>query len=413
MICCIKNDYVFISVPEILFDYERLSGIAEQMGVKLYRSKNNIRVEIIADYANVIVRVLFSRYHNLGVNFLGFNEVFTNSSKPLVSCVVLLNSNYDFVKDLTIPGIIFNSRGTEIEIIVVHNGQNHNYEFDYDVKVIESEASHIPKAYNKAAREAKGKYLAFFHDDCFLSDTKWIEKCINNLNEEVIAVGPEYHVFKTDIDFKMRQTTDKKNEWDENDARGYLKEVPLVMERDKFMELNGFPESEILGQEDIYLHRNILDSGRKNRQVDVKHYHFSGISTVSLFSTENHLVQNLCNHFIFSKEHIRGILDYGLSSVLTEKVDHCSFLFTHDKCHDEYSPWCEKVAELGDPDRFDDCNPDLINEDKLLKSFHNGVMRAFMVVDDIKGMELISGNFDFNELLFSYINVLAIKKMGN
>ena len=46
----------------------------------------------------------------------------------------------------------------------------------------------------------------------------------------------------------------------------------------------GFPEDELFGQEDIFLHKKILESGKRNKKVDVNYYHFNGISTFLLFS---------------------------------------------------------------------------------------------------------------------------------
>ena len=78
-------------------------------------------------------------------------------------------------------------------------------------------------------------------------------------------------------DYKLRKDVDKHREF-RNEHGGFLKEVPLVMEKEKFRELKGFPSEEIFGQEDIFLHQNILNSGRKNLEIDFicltssKHY---------------------------------------------------------------------------------------------------------------------------------------------
>ena len=105
------------------------------------------------------------------------------------------------------------------------------------------------------------------------------------MTDDVIAVGPEYHDFSLNEDYVLRQDTDMAEEFKETSG-GFLKEVPLVMKKDIFKELGGFPDTEILGQEDIFLHKNILKSDRKNLQIDIKNYHFEGISTILLFSTE-------------------------------------------------------------------------------------------------------------------------------
>ena len=158
MICNIQQNFAFIELPEMLFDYNKLSSIVNYykriygIDIKIKRYKANVMLELFDENTSIFIRKIFCNYHNIDVNFLDMNNQFNNSNNPLVSCIVLLNSNYDFVNELTIPSIIFNSEGKSIEIIVVHNGENSNYNFNRDIKVIESEKSNIPKAYNKGVK---------------------------------------------------------------------------------------------------------------------------------------------------------------------------------------------------------------------------------------------------------------------
>jgi hypothetical protein len=410
MICNIQQNFAFIELPEMLFDYDKLSSIVNYYKIthigdtKVKRYKANIIVEIYGDDdASLLVRKIFSSYHNIDINFLDMNIKFNNSNNPLVSCIILLNSNYDFVNELTIPSIIFNSKNVPIEIIVVHNGENSNYNFSESIKVIESEKSNIPKAYNKGVNMCKGKYIALFHDDCFLSDDKWVDKSINVLDNNIIAVGPEYHEFKSNEDYLMRKDTDKRLEFSRNEDGGFLKEVPLVMDRSKFLELGGFPDDEILGQEDIFLHKNILQSGRKNLKVDIKNYHFEGISTLSLFSNKQNLIQILCNHFIFSKEYLIGMIRYGLGRSITERIDYCTTIFRNDIYDEEFSPFCEEVANLGNHKNLDSMTKKHRKENDKVKKFIDGAVKTFVTVSDNKSLDILKDFVDFNEILINYI----------
>ena len=132
-----------------------------------------------------------------------------------ISCIILSNLNDLFVKERVIPSIINYSKSYSIEIIVVDVSPLQNFTLD-DIEVVKSEPYHIPKGYNKGVSKAKGRYIALFHDDCEISDDKWVDKLTNELNETIYAVSPEkYH----------------------NSETTFLKEVPLVMQRDNFLNI--------------------------------------------------------------------------------------------------------------------------------------------------------------------------------
>jgi len=405
MICNIQKDFVYIEIPKILFNYIKIDKLFEPYIKKnihfdLKINGGKIIIVIEAPNANNIIREVFSKYHDIPINFkFNYNYDFKNSKKPLISCIVLLNMNDFFVRDLTIPSIIFNSKNTPIEIIVVNNGKT-NFKYK-NIKVIKSEFYNIPKAYNKAASIAKGDYVAFFHDDCFLSDDDWINKCIYNLTDEVIAVGPEYHKFRDNEDYLLRKETDLANEFKE-DSKGFLKEVPLVMEKNKFYELGGFPERELLGQEDIFLHKNILKAGKKNMKVDVKNYHFEGISTLLLFSNYNKLLKTLCSNFIFSKNEILALIHNGLDVIIGEKMKYCTFLYKNNYYDSEMSVFCDNISTFSDENDLDY----LVNfkdESMKMKKLMDGFAKVFTTIRDIKCLDILDNFVDFHELLYKYV----------
>ena len=164
-----------------------------------------------------------------------------------VSCIILCNLNDEFVKYRTIPNILVNSQDYSTEIIVVDNSSNHTFDYPEglnDVKVIKSEPFHIPKGYNNGVKEAKGKYIAIFHDDCEVLDRNWIKNCTRILNDKVYAVAPQLHRQLTIVDkeYTKPHSLLKKDRYQE-----FLKECPLVMERDKFNEIGGYDETYYFG----------------------------------------------------------------------------------------------------------------------------------------------------------------------
>ena len=393
MICNIKKDFAYIELPEIMFDAQRLQDIVTKLypiQVDIRKQEGYIVVRITDDGAPTMIRNIFSVYNGIDANFLGYDtDNFSNSSEPLISCIILLNENDLFVKDLTIPSIIFNSKDTPIEIIVVSNGKT-EIELD-NVKIIKSDLYHIPKAYNKAASIAKGQYVAFFHDDCFLSDEDWVNKCVYNLTDEVIAVGPEYHKFMGNEDYVLRVRTDKKNKYLDHSG-GFLKEVPLPMEKNVFFEIGGFPEDELFGQEDIFLHKKILESGKRNKKVDVKNYHFNGISTFLLFSNRNNLVKNLSSHLIFSEKITKRLVSYGFARVLEQKRNYCTLLINKNMEDEEISEFCEKLIEFSD-----------VEGDRLTK-FLSGFTQTFIKIKDDRFLETLNSFADFYEILFNSLS---------
>ncbi len=405
MICNIQKDFVYVELPEVMFNYRKINMlvtdyIKTDVRIDLQRKHQHLMIEIYDDNADKIIRNIFCKYHDISMNFeYGNHYNFKNSKKPLISCIILLNMNDFFVEKLTIPSIIFNSKDTPIEIIVVNNGKT-NVVFD-NIKVIKSEFSNIPKAYNKAASISKGRYLAFFHDDCFLSDEDWIDKCIYNLTDEIIAVGPEYHFFEGNEDFTYRKNTDLTEEF-EDETGGFLKEVPLVMEKNIFFEIGGFPEREILGQEDIFLHKNILKSGKENLKVDIKYYHFEGISTLLLFSTQNRLIKDLCSNLIFSKNETLNLFRWGVNTTISSRMDYCIKLYKNDVTDSNFISYCDKISSFGDKNDFHKL-PEMYQKESIkIQKLLDGSIKIFTAVKDVECLNILNNFVDFNSLLFSY-----------
>jgi hypothetical protein len=202
--------------------------------------------------------------------------------KNSISCVVLTNGlNNKFLTERTLSSIIktTNNVGWDVELILVDNSPEQNVkkilkEQSYlpvvtkRIKVIKSLPNHLPKAFNLGVKKSNSNYVALFHDDCEILDSQWINKLTSNLNEEVYMVGVEIH---TDVTpFKIIKTKE------------YLKEVPVVFEKVKFLELGGYDETYYWGFEDVLLCAKILNKGKHIKHIPINHLHFNGMSTILL-----------------------------------------------------------------------------------------------------------------------------------
>ncbi len=197
-----------------------------------------------------------------------------------VSCIILCNLNDEFVKYRTIPSILANSQDYSTEIIVVDNSSNHTFDYPEglnDVKVIKSEPFHIPKGYNNGVKEARGKYIAIFHDDCEVLDKNWINTCTRILNEQVYAVAPQLHHQVTIVN---EEYTKPHSLLKEERYQEFLKECPLVMKKDKFYEVGGYDETYYFGYEDVRFAESINKLGKHIQEVDIEFNHYNGMSTV-------------------------------------------------------------------------------------------------------------------------------------
>ena len=76
MICNVKEDYVFVQVPEVLYDLSKLAPIADKyyykykVKLKLRRFKSDIQLKIQGKKASFILKKIFSEYNGIDVNFL-------------------------------------------------------------------------------------------------------------------------------------------------------------------------------------------------------------------------------------------------------------------------------------------------------------------------------------------------------
>lgn len=187
-------------------------------------------------------------------------------NSPLVSCIIILTANDKFVSKRLIPSILENSNPDDIEIIVVHNGLHPNKDDFKDYIFLESDFGWVSKAINNGVNAAAGKYISIFHDDCLILDKEWINKCKELLEDNCVAVSPEIH---------------------SNPYFTVFKNVPLFMEKEKFIELGGYDENIFVGSEDIEFTLRVFSGGNKISKVDIDYKHYKGMSTVILYNTDD------------------------------------------------------------------------------------------------------------------------------
>ena len=199
-----------------------------------------------------------------------------------ISCVIITNGlNNKFLTKRTLSSIIrtTDNIGWNIEIIVVDNSPSQNVKDilirerytpleTKKIKVVKSTPNHLPKAFNTGVKKSKNKYVALFHDDCEILDNNWVNKLTKELNDLVYMVGVELH---TDITpFKFIKTKE------------YLKEVPVVFEKIKFLEIGGYDETYYWGFEDVLFCAKILNKGKLLKRIPINYLHFNGMSTILL-----------------------------------------------------------------------------------------------------------------------------------
>jgi glycosyltransferase involved in cell wall biosynthesis len=289
----------FLTCPTRFYDMERVLACVKAAGPHFdCRIGGGNRLYLRGTtgdglYSNV--NALFSEINRYPKYFQYDWSGFRNSDNPVVSCVILLALNDLFVRTHLLPSIIKNSPGYGIEIIIVNNGWECEVAPFAVFPVIESNCLSVAKAYNLGIRQAKGKYIAVFHDDCMLDDKRWIDKALEGLNGSVFAMTGEF-------------------------ADNTAKCTPLVMKKETFLELDGFDEFYSGGNEDRDLTYTIVSRGGKIR-VGIKAIHFQGVSTILLLSKNTEEFRNAAACNVLPLRAWREIKNFHLAAAMTKGVD--------------------------------------------------------------------------------------------
>jgi hypothetical protein len=245
------------------------------------------------------LRGLFSRIHG----YPHFPPVdlhtFRNAAEPVLSCVILLTFNDLFVRTCLIPSLIQNSQGQKIEILVVYNGLGADRGAFGNLSLIESEFAWVARGYNAGVKQARGEYVALFHDDCVITDPHWIETCLAGLGGAVMAVTPELR---------------------EVGGLQVAKGVPLVIKKQDYLALGGHDEYYYAGIEDLDFTYQILSSGRRVKPVEIGSLHYQGMSTSLLTSRDPRQLKTLFGFNMLPRERIGRLCKDSLMQLRRDSV---------------------------------------------------------------------------------------------
>ena len=184
---------------------------------------------------------------------------------PLVSCVVVVNENVPFVREQLVPSLVANS-AQPIEILLVHNGSAKEDGALAYLSPLRSEWGAVAAAYNAGARAARGRYVAFFHDDCVMDDADWIARCIAPLEAGAAASAGEFRRMASIAGVAVPPLP-------------VAKCVPLVMAKEAFVASGGFDAFHYVGYEDLDFTLALARRGGKVAHVPLRLRHFGGMSS--------------------------------------------------------------------------------------------------------------------------------------
>ncbi len=182
------------------------------------------------------------------------------ATAPEVSCIVVVNENLPFVREQLLPSLAANSR-RPAEVIPVYNGAAQP-----GAAGIRSEWGAVAAGYNAGAKAARGRYLAFFHDDVIVDDPAWIDTCVAALEAGAGAVTPEHRRLQSVAGIAVPPLP-------------VAKCVPLVMRAEDFRAAGGFDEFHYVGYEDLDFSLELARRGLRLAAVKIATRHFSGMSS--------------------------------------------------------------------------------------------------------------------------------------
>jgi hypothetical protein len=263
--------------------------------------RQTLRIRAKPDTIEDAVREVFTELHGYPCFFPSETDCFRSNNSPLMSCVILLTANDLFVANHLIPSIIRNSKDHDIEILIIYNGLDADLNLFRRFDVSASEFGCVSKGYNQGVSRSRGKYVAIFHDDCVLADANWIQKCISLLENGYVAVSPEIR---------------NSNFLGADEPFVVAKNVPLVIDRERFLLLGGYDETYYIGYEDFDLTYQILSSGADFSKVELQYIHFNGMSTALMFGDKRPLYRSLFALDLLPRNAILSLRDSSFRNLM-------------------------------------------------------------------------------------------------
>jgi hypothetical protein len=303
----IRADVASIEFPAGLYPAGPLTGCLDRAqrvqswDLIGHDARQTLRIQAKPDSIEDAVREVFAELHGYPCFFPRETDYFRSKHAPLMSCIILLTANDLFVANHLIPSILANSKGRDIEILIVYNGLGADLDLFRRFDVSVSEFGCVAKGYNQGVNRSCGKYVAIFHDDCMLADENWIQKCISLLECGYIVVSPEIR---------------NSNFISDNEPFAVAKNVPLVIERERLLQLGGYDETYYIGYEDFDLTYQILSNGAEFSKVQLDYLHFNGMSTALMFGDKRPLYRSLFALDLLPRNAIEGLRDSSFQNLM-------------------------------------------------------------------------------------------------
>jgi Glycosyl transferase family 2 len=301
-------------------------------------ARQTLTIRAKPDSIEDAVREAFAELHGYPCFFPRETDGFRSKLAPLMSCIILLTANDLFVANHLIPSILANSKGHDIEVLVVYNGLGADLDLFRRFDVSVSEFGCVAKGYNQGVHRSRGKYVAIFHDDCMLADENWIQKCISLLESGYIAVSPEIR---------------NSNFISDNEAFVVAKNVPLVIDRERLVRLGGYDETYYIGYEDYDLTYHILSNGAEFSKVQLDYIHFNGMSTTLMFGDKRPLYRSLFALDLLPRNSIEDLRDSSFQNLMRHQES--DWLHRHE-FHHFLSKFERYWAEIGYGDALAMCS---------------------------------------------------------
>jgi GT2 family glycosyltransferase len=320
--CLEKNEDKFsLEFFTGVFDTVVLQSAVKKAGEKYPKSqidyrdigmnKSRVTVSGDVDFAEVIA-CIFSEVNNYP-NFYQSGPLVVpenlNNEKPVLSCIVALTHNEQYVLKQAIPALFKNTRNVSFEVIIVNNDQCSKKEMFAHLPVRYFDAPDIfavSRASNLGLRQAKGEYLAIFHDDACVLDDNWAEKCLEEIDSAEFA-------------FLSGKEASKK---DNSSYKDLVVTTPLLMFNKKLVQKFGyFDESIYIGHEEEEYGARLLVNNIKAVLAPCAVFHYAGGSSLILDSINPDLAKQLLALNILGKAVTNKIYFHRVEKISRLAID--------------------------------------------------------------------------------------------
>lgn len=261
---------VEIRCPGTLHDGARARTLSQKHGLQ-FRTEGadawRVRAPAPSGACPWALKAFFAELGGFPAPYPEVSAPVPSPAAPLVSCIIVVNHNALFVREQLIPSLFANTRAQPFEVVLVHNGAADSESILAAFGGVRCPSGAVSVAYNAGAKLARGRYLAFFHDDCILDDPHWLEKCTAALERGAAAVAAEFRRLERIGGMDVP-------------ALPVAKCVPLLIRAEEFASAGRFDEFHYLGYEDLDFTLRLAQLGQRVEAVDLRTRHFDGMSSV-------------------------------------------------------------------------------------------------------------------------------------